>query len=195
VAFLCTKAHVTVAPSARPLADARVAGARVPASLVCKVCSSPGIRVSNATKQGVGYHYSTAHAWEAIQREGLVPYKMGRTAREGRDEFLKMTGGQMGVYLWAQPFFGGAHAGSILERCIAHQTWRVVRLRVTFPLSHVIPLPMIPLHSGVFQSADPNDPVWTYHDREPAILLSRTVQPERIKLVGDYDLVALLARA
>lgn len=34
---------------------------------------------------------------------------------------------------------------------------------------------------------------WTYHDRVPAVVLGKSVPPERIALVAEYDLCVSLA--
>jgi hypothetical protein len=195
VAFLCTAGHVRAKPRARQLAKARFAGERVPTAFVCTSCGKPGVKVSSATREGIGFHYTTATAWQAIQKEGITPYPLARGALE-RKQFLEMIGGDIeGVYLWVQPFTGATHTASVIHASLGHRVWNITLLRVSYAIRDIIPLPAVPTHTGTFSSVDPGEgEPWIVHRDQPAVLLSRAVPPENIRLVGDYDLVALLAR-
>jgi hypothetical protein len=197
--WFCARGHVRISCTVRPAGGAkppRHGVVYVEREGVCQVCSEPVVRIARDAEEGVGWHYTPRSRWDKIKHEGLVPYRLGRTAAESqmKDLVFEMLGADaQGVYLWAQPFSGAKHAGNIVERAICHQTWRIVLLRVTFPLEDVIHLPLPFGHTGGFAAPAAGEEPWILHTNEPAVLLSRAVPPDRIQLVGDYDLGELLA--
>jgi hypothetical protein len=189
--WLCTRGHIRPTCSVKPPRSASQAPLRVHVPATCKVCGELVVRVNARAREGVGYHYCPASAWRAIKQEGMRPYSLASGAVEGKDELLAMLGDMLAVYLWAQPFSGATHVGNLVARCLVHRTWHMTLLRARFPLRDLINTPQILAHTGTFSSAKEPDP-WTYHTNEPFLLVSRTIPPESIELVGDFNLEAAL---
>lgn len=139
-----------------------------------------------------GYHYTSWKNWERIQREGLKPYPMRNPSLKGilpRD--LRV------IWVFQQWKPGEiAHYGQVLWSSMHRHTLHIALLAVDYEESDIYtdgpPGSFNVSHNGEL-STGYGEP-WVYHVREPAHLLIHPVPPERIRLLADYDLKALIDR-
>jgi hypothetical protein len=127
----------------------------------------------------VGYHYTSAENYEKIKVKGLLPYWIKK--RELESWFPS---GIHGIWIWKHDLSGNDHVGSILWQLMTKSSTTIVKLRVEYDESQRFCFHGIPVeidHDGRLGE-------WVYHDRIPAIVLVEPVPPERIALVGTYDL-------
>jgi hypothetical protein len=129
----------------------------------------------------VGYHYTSNLCWEAIQDEGLQPYRIQRAAlAEFRDSDTAM-----GIWIWTHRLTGRDHVGSVLYQMAAKAEFTAVLLRVQYDPSTVLKdssglNDMHLLHAGSFGRLE-------YHDfNQRAVIVTAPILPNNIELLNTY---------
>lgn len=138
-----------------------------------------------------GYHYTSYDNWQQIKRRGLVAYKLNNPATEGRLE----NDADSGVWLWRDNQKGRGHVGCILFQVATKNTNRVVKLAVEYDDEDLIPLlpPYLP-YSFTHQGSIGKYTYGRHGNRRgaPSVVHRGPVTPNKIKLVGHYDVRNLL---
>lgn len=144
----------------------------------------------------IGYHFTTAENWQKIRVEGLVPYKLPRH-QAGLASVLAVEGYHKVIWLWPEVPAGADLVGCIIDRVTAKHDTRLVLLAVRYEPDEMIAgtrdgrCRWSLNHDGSIGHPCRDDE-WVYHKRVPFVLLRDQVPPERIRVVGDFDLVKLL---
>ncbi len=141
------------------------------------------------------YHFTSWTNWLSIRRQGLIPYPIDYQPEIAAE--LRAGGYDRAIFCFPRPHTGERLAGQVVDRCIVHGGQRLVQLAVRYRSSEALtPAPGVHLgHAGQLQgtSGTMRHPPWVYHVGEPMVLLVARIPPRRLKLVGDYDLVKLIA--
>lgn len=124
------------------------------------------------------YHYTTYSCWQAIQKEGIKPYPLGKP---------QLGYNAHGIWLWPVMLQGDAHLGSLIWQLHSKGETRVVLLRCGYDPDTVIGKPddWRIKHNGKIGT-------WEFHDEVPCLVVTETIPPERVELVAEYDLLRLV---
>jgi hypothetical protein len=154
----------------------------------------------------IGYHYTSYDHWRKIQQEGLVPYRIDA------DDLLQVLNLPYidGMWVWARQLYRKAHIGSLLYHALHKYSTHLVLLQVVYTQNDMFQTETMwqPLSKALcVMKNDPRDAFYCYHDfpdrshphiglwhdKEPGVILSASIPPESITLIGDYDLRERLA--
>lgn len=131
----------------------------------------------------IGYHYTSYKNWLKIKEEGLLPKTCQNDSLA--DLFPK---GVMGFWVWQNDLKGNSHIGTIIHRVQSKRNKRIVKLRLKYSDTDTLRYKgdkIILFHAGVIGK-------WTYHLKEPAVIITKRIDPKNIELVSDYNLNKLL---
>jgi len=153
----------------------------------------------------IGYHYTSQDHWTQIQQEGLVPYRINATALLHILHLPHIDG----IWVWKRRLAQRAHIGSLLYHTFQKYSTRIVLLQVTYKPKEMLQTSTMrqPLSISLCVDNDTRDVFYCYHDlpqknrphvglwhdKEPGVIISASIPPERITLIGDYDLRERLA--
>lgn len=143
----------------------------------------------------IGYHFTTRANCTKIRDEGLVPYPLPRHQRDlaatlAEAGYLKV------VWLWPEVPAGADLVGCVMDRVLAKHDTHITLLAVRYESDEVIAasrdgrIRYSFMHDGSMEHPCRND-AWVYHQRVPFVLLRDPVPADRIRVVGDFDLVKL----
>jgi hypothetical protein len=126
------------------------------------------------------YHYTSAENYERIKVEGLTPYWIKKADLEAW-----FPEGLYGIWLWRDDLSDKEHVGSILWQLMTKASTGVVKLEVEGDESDLYQLYGLNItieHDGRLGK-------WDYHDKVPAVVMTKPIPPSSIKVVGSYDLI------
>ena len=129
------------------------------------------------------YHYTSADNYEKIKSEGLVPYWINKADLE---PFFH--NGIYGVWLWKNDLFGNEHLGSVLWQLMTKNSVNIVKLQVDVEETDLYKLYGVEVeirHDGRLGK-------WNYHNRVPAVIMTKLIHPSQIHVVGTYNLLDAL---
>lgn len=138
----------------------------------------------------IGYHYTTQKAYKQILKKGLVPGEL-TDAFHGqlRDATILHKVDLKAVWVWRSRPYGNNHVGNILRVVAMQASPKVVLLEVEYDKEDTYcPLPFKTLsliHDGRIGR-------YLYHKHSLAHLVTKTIPPNRIKLLQSVDLLELL---
>jgi hypothetical protein len=125
----------------------------------------------------IGYHYTSAHNWEVIQREGLKPYLVESLSKVAAPFGVSNTG----VWLYMERQRGLSHLGCIIWQAITKKTENVVLLEVTYDESWG-------LESGFGVTHDLDWKGFMFHRETPVQIIHHEIAPEAIRVLNHYDI-------
>ena len=130
-----------------------------------------------------GYHYTSIENYKRIQEVGLIPYQISKP-----DLQPFFPSGICGVWIWASDLTRETQVGSILWQLMTKASTTVVKLRVKYESEDLL------RRFGSLVEVDHDGRLgsWIYHQRETAIIVTRTIPPENITLIKTYDLVSMI---
>ncbi len=129
----------------------------------------------------IGYHYTSYDNWLKIKYEGLVPYNIDYKTSELTD-----IRGIKGIFVFEEKLEGLSHFGTVIFHCGAKNVTKIVQLKVIYNYilcfktdkdDDIIRLPHI---GGIGKLI--------YHTGEYLHIISDSVKPKDIELIGIYDL-------
>lgn len=130
-----------------------------------------------------GYHYTTHSHLKGIQASGLVPYEIPSHIKSAMAA-QGITNPPLGVWLWQKDPRGKSHFGNVLFQMAKKGEDVVVKLAVEYDDKDVLRAPtgknMSLAHNGYIEK-------WVYHRDEPAVVVKKTISPDRIRVVGVYN--------
>jgi hypothetical protein len=146
------------------------------------------------------WHYTPRRNWLKIREEGLIPLLIDHPDIVGLG-----LGPVFGTWVWLEPQEGRAHLGNLIFQLSSKGLPCVVKLEVDWQpddawtnqhgdglrLRHEGTLGP-PVRGRTEMTTRRGVPFW-YHTSEPSLILGCRIPPERIHLVGSYDMVAALA--
>lgn len=126
-----------------------------------------------------GYHYTSYSNWLKIQNEGLIPYNIKKSELQYYfDDFE-------GIWVWPKQLKGLAHIGSVLWQISQKADTKIVQMKFSYSKKDLLRYMTKEIklsHSGFFGN-------WQYHTgKEKAVIVLHRIPPEKITLVGIYDL-------
>lgn len=140
-------------------------------------------RLKKMKNKKYGYHYTSYSLWLKIKKEGLIPYSISRP--ELRPYFPEPV---MGIWTWINNLEGESHVGTVIFQMTTQQDTRIVKLKYLYDDKDILSFGKEKInlpHTGVMGS-------WNYHDAKLAVIVLKSIQPENIELIGDYNLIELL---
>ena len=132
----------------------------------------------------IGYHYTSAENYKEIKTEGLIPYWIKK-----KDLELWFAEGIHGIWLWKNNLSDADHLGSILWQLMTKASTNIVKLSVEYKEADLY----VKYGCPVEIEHDGRLGVWDYHDRVLAVIIGKPISPDRITLVGEYDLCQRVA--
>ena len=131
-----------------------------------------------------GYHYTSLECWRKIEKDGLVPYTIKRPILE---QYIG-TESAVGVWVWLEKLTGISHAGSIIYQMAMKGVQEVVLLELDYdqddcltPEADTYKYLVLP-HNGTIENLE-------YHKGgDRAVIVTKTIPTEQIKLIGQYNL-------
>ena len=129
------------------------------------------------------YHYTSVENYERIKVEGLTPYWIKKADLE-----TFFPEGIYGIWLWRDDLSDKEHLGSVLWQLMTKASTHVVKLEVEGEESDLYKLYGVDItinHDGRLGK-------WDYHNRVPAVVMTKPLPPSKIKVVGNYNLLERL---
>jgi hypothetical protein len=140
----------------------------------------------------IGYHYTTAEAWETIKRDGLKPYPLQQPRIT---EFLDI---DQGIWCWPEPQTGLTGLGQALWAMTKHRTSSLVVIRARFKESDILTQTGQVLldngvksvttagHRGTFTLL--NGEQWEWHADQPFIIVRNPIPAKHLTLYSKITL-------
>jgi hypothetical protein len=124
-----------------------------------------------------GWHYTPAGNLPSIQERGLVPCSLREDLRDviagsAEDEIA----GRTGIFVWERRQSGREHFGTATAVTMRHHAATVAVLQVEWPDEHTAKTDRPLTHDGYIDDIE-------YHRDEPFAIVTRTIVPERIRVV------------
>jgi hypothetical protein len=130
------------------------------------------------------FHYTSLENWWHIQDDGaMIPYAITKP------ELISVFPGLTAVWLWQRDLHNEEHVGSVLWQVMTKNTTKVVKLEVDVVSEHSLfrrenSTVITILHEGRLGD-------WVYHTSVPAVLSPVSIPLDRIRLVGNYDILGI----
>jgi len=124
-----------------------------------------------------GYHYTPAGNLESIREHGLVPYSLREDLRdviEGSAE--DAIAGTNGIFVWEHWQTGREHFGTASAVSCRHHAATVAVLELSWPDTDTAIVDGPLQHDGHIDGIE-------YHRAEPFAIVTRTITPDRIRVV------------
>jgi hypothetical protein len=141
----------------------------------------------------IGYHYTSADNWQSIRDDGLIPYLIDHP------HIVHLgVGAVYGIFVWPKRPRGICHVGNIMFQVGSKGTTRIVRLEIAYTdrdiWTNIDGDRLRLVHHGALTAsrAGLDSAGMAYHVNEPAVILGRHIEPERISLTGEWDLIERL---
>jgi len=139
-----------------------------------------------------GYHYTLYKNWLKIKKEGLRPHLMGNEEFEETKEIFGIKEIR-GIWVWKKKFKGLAHVGEIIYQFADKAGSTVVFLEVRFNKADILQaidktgekVNFVLEHEGSIGNL-------VYHEKAESWIITKTILPERIKLLKIYNLLKLI---